>query len=139
MNSRAIDDLLGTILAQWYGTVALWAAPGGLSEVTCVTCHIGMVSAVTDHTAWPHDLMHALNSALESAATEITESMAEEESGCPSADHRRARELLIGSLIDHVPDLLDVLRECVTARLDRYVGVELERGLRELDRMPDTH
>lgn len=138
MNPRAIDDLLGTILSEWYGRVALWAAPGQLSELTCVSCRTGMVAAVIDTTSWPHDLVHALDCALESAVTEISTSLAEEESGCPASDHRCARELVVGSLIDHAPDLLDVLRECVTGKMDQYVGLELERGLREVERMPDS-
>lgn len=139
MNPRAIDDLLGTILSQWYGTVALWAAPGELSEATCALCRTGIVADVIDHTVWPHDLVHTLNGALESAATQITTSLAEEESGCPTGDHQCARELLTGTMMEHVPDILDVLRECVTGKLDRYVGLELERGMRELHRTPDTH
>lgn len=137
MNSRAIDDLLGTILTQWYGTVALWQAPGVLSDATCDPCRSSLVSAALDVSQWPHDLLHRLDSDLDDAATLIGESLAEDETGCASADHQCARELLRDALVAHSDDLLDVLTECVSPKLDRFVGLEVERALRELDTLSD--
>jgi hypothetical protein len=139
MNSRAIDDLLGTILSQWYGTVALWEAPGDLTDGTCGPCRSSLVSSAIDVTAWPHDLIHRLDSELHTAITHVSASIAEEESGCPSGDHRCAQELVGAALVEHTDDLLDVLNECVVPKLDRYVELELERGLSELNRMSDPH
>lgn len=139
MNSRAIDDLLGTILTQWYGAVALWEAPGVLTDGTCASCRSSLVASAIDVTAWPHDLIHRLNAELQMAITQVSASIAEEESGCPSGDHRCAEELVSSALVDHADDLLDVLNECVAPTLDRYVALELERGLHELDRLSDPH
>lgn len=138
MNLRAIDDLLETVLSQWYGTVALWTAPGELSDVTCATCGSGLVAGAIDVSAWPHDLVHALETSLEAAVELISASFAEDELGCAAADHRCARELVSGALTERAADLVDVLSQCVTGRIDRFVGLEVERGLRELDRLPDA-
>lgn len=139
MNSRAIDDLLGTILTQWYGAAALWEAPGALTDATCAPCTSSLVASAIDVTAWPHDLIHRLDSELHTVVTHVSASIAEEETGCPAGDHRCAQELVSAALVDHADDLLDVLMECVAPKLDRYVGLELERGLREFDRMSDPH
>lgn len=139
MNSRAIDDLLGTILTQWYGAVALWESPGLLTDSTCAACRSSLVASAIDVSAWPHDLIHRLNADLQATIAQVSASIAEEEAGCPSGDHRCAQELVTAGLVDHADDLLDVLNECVAPKLDRYVGLELERGLRELDRLSDPH
>ena len=139
MNSRAIDDLLGTILTQWYGAVALWEAPGMLTDGTCTRCRSSLVTAAIDVTAWPHDLIHRLDTELHAAITHVGASIEEEGAGGLKADHRGARQLVGLALVDHADDLLDVLNECVAPKLDRYVALELERGLREVDRLSDLH
>ncbi len=141
MNRPAIHDLLGTILSGWYARVAEWVPPGRLGPHTCTACTDSLLARVVDSRAWPHDLIHQLAVDLTEAAEEIADSMAEDllaVGGTLRDEDRRARRIVLATIAEHADDITDVLHECVTPRLDRHVGLEVERGLRELDWLPDA-
>ena len=141
MNRPAISDLLGTILSGWYASVAEWVPPGRLGPHTCTACSDSLLARVVDVRAWPHDLIHQLAVDLTEAAEEIADSMAEDllaVGGTLRDEDRRARRIVLATIAEHADDITDVLGECVTPRLDRHVGLEVERGLRELDWLPDA-
>jgi hypothetical protein len=142
VNRPAIHDLLGTILSAWYGSVAEWVPPGRLGPRTCTACGESLLARVMDVRAWPHDLIHELAVDLDAAAGEIADSMAEDAlavGGTLRDEDRRARRIVLATIAEQAGDITDVLSECVTPRLDRHIGLEAERGLRELDWLPDTH
>lgn len=112
MNRPAIDDLLGSILSTWYESVAEWAPPGQLSPMTCTQCRSSLLSEIMDVAWWPHDLMHQLSTALDSAVETISESQH------PSD----ARDHVFTHLSTQMVDVVDVLNECVTPRLDEWIS-----------------
>lgn len=131
MNRLAIDDLLGGILSGWCESVADWTPPGQGSPHTCTTCHTSILAGVMDVTAWPHEVMHQLASALDDAADEIYVYL----------DSRSTDRVVLGSSRESVrryvadtvtaqrADLLDVLVECVESRIAEFTSREAGRIL----------
>lgn len=141
MNRPAIHDLLGTILSEWYARVAEWVPPGRLGPNTCTECSDSLLARVVDVHAWPHDLIHQLAVDVTEAAAQIADSMTEDllaVGGALRDEERRARRIVLATIAEHADDITDVLSECVTPRLDRHVGLEAERGLRELGWLSDS-
>ena len=114
MNRPAIDDLLGSILSTWYESVAEWMPPGQLSAATCTSCRASLLGSVVELAAWPHDLMHQLSASLDSAI----ETIAETQPVDAARDHVQAH------LMGQTSDLMDVLNECVTPRLDDWISAQ---------------
>jgi len=134
VNRPAIDDLLASILSSWYESVAEWMPPGQLSAATCSSCRGSALADVISIGEWPHDLMHQLATQYEEAIGIISESLEAETDpeivakrdahalGCPDGIAGCVRAHVISELHDQRADLLDVLCECVTPRLDEWVS-----------------
>lgn len=91
--------------------------PGQLSAATCTSCRESLLAEVLDVSAWPHDLMHQLNASLNSAIETIAETHFVDD----------ARDNVKTHLIAQAGDLLDVLHECVTPRLDDWISSQVIR------------
>lgn len=134
MNRPAIDDLLGSILSTWYESVAEWMPPGQLSAVTCISCRSSALAAVITVGEWPHELMHQLASAYDEAIIIVTESLETETETeivakrdahareCPLPIGECVRQHVTSEIASQATDLLDVLNECVTPRLDDWIS-----------------
>lgn len=134
MNRPAIDDLLGSILSTWYESVAEWTPPGQLSADTCTECRATALADTVDLSEWPHDLMHQLATSLEAAIVIIADSLETETDpkvvGKRDAHLDECEQPLELCVRDYVAretarwsaDLLDVLTECVTPRLDHWIS-----------------
>jgi hypothetical protein len=108
--------------------------PGQLSPATCVECRTSTLNAVIDTGNWPHDLMHQLGTALDGAAVTITESVEIDTdprirekfdahmSECSRPMIDCVRDYVAKQIRTHTVDLLDVLDECVTPRLDDWIS-----------------
>ncbi len=131
MNRSAIDDLLGGILSGWYESVADWVPPGHASARTCTTCGSSILADVVDVADWPHDLMHQLAGAVETAFLQILDSLVPP----PVASYDAVRRFMVDWLGGNSDDLLDVLRECVAPKLDEWVASELERAFATVDHL----
>lgn len=130
MNRTAIDDLLRGIVSGWYESAADWTPPGQLSGATCGACDDTLLAQVIEVRRWPHDLMHQLAADLESASLHILD--ARHDRDAPVADPSAlddVRAYVAGAIARQVDDILDVLEQCVSPRLDDYVGRRLARGL----------
>lgn len=130
MNNTAIDDLLCGIVSGWYESVADWTPPGQTSGATCAACADTLLARVIDVREWPHDLMHQFAAELESASLHILDAR----HGYGTADGDAAaleevRDYVAAAITRQAEDILDVLEQCVTPRLDAYVGRRLARGL----------
>lgn len=130
MNRTAIHDLLCGILSGWYESVAEWTPPGQGSRLTCVTCRENVLSGVIPTAEWPHDLMHQLGEAFETAALQIFDSIDTNpvdacEEGASLDCVRSHVAVYIGK---HADDILDVLEQCVSPRIDEYAESAIARG-----------
>jgi hypothetical protein len=151
MIQPAIADYLGTVLLTWYRYAADWSPPGRMSAEVCLLCLESPFARLFDVERWPHDVVHQLVTSLATAADEICASIAEDqradlEPGSESeleermrlrAISREVEHMVIRSIAAQAGDILDVMRECVTPRVDRYVEHELERAMFELGRSGD--
>ena len=118
------------ILSGWYESVAEWTPPGQGSRITCVACRDGVLSGVISTAEWPHDLMHQLADAFETAALQIFDAIdADPVDACEegaSLDCVRAHvAVYIGK---HADDIRDVLEECVTPRIEEYAAAAIASG-----------
>lgn len=130
MNRTAIDDLLCGIVSGWYESVADWAPPGQTSGLTCAACGHTLLAQVIDVREWPHDLMHQFAAELESASLHILDARhASGDAGDGVVALEEVRAYVAETITHQLDDILDVLEQCVTPRLDAYVGRRLARGL----------
>lgn len=130
MNRTAIDDLPCGIVSGWYESVADWAPPGQTSGVTCAACGDTLLAGVLDVRDWPHDLMHQFAAELESASLHILDArQGSGAAGDGGAALEEVRAYVAETVAVQIDDILDVLEQCVTPRLDAYVGRRLARGL----------
>lgn len=130
MNRSAIDDLVGSIVCNWYGSAAQWNPPGRLDAHTCQSCPTAIVASVIDVAVWPHELMHDLTAALERAAAEIAASLESDPDHWPSADVAGDAQIRVrDSIVQHREDILDVLTQCVEPRLENWLHAELTRAM----------
>jgi len=139
VNRPAIDDLLGSILSAWYESVAEWMPPGQLSTDTCSTCPESVLAQAITVADWPHDLMHQLATEIETAIAIIAESLMTETDEYVIAkiqEHRAVcskdipgctKEFVGRELVSWSDDLIDVLSECVTPRIDEWISGSFER------------
>jgi hypothetical protein len=129
VNRTAIDDLLCGIVSGWYESVADWTPPGQTSGATCAACGDTLLARVIDMRMWPHDLMHQFAAELESAAVQILDVRQEYGTTDAAAGLEEVRAHIAETVARQTDDILDVLEQCVTPRLDDYVGRRLARGL----------
>ncbi len=124
MNRTAIHDLLCGILSGWYESVADWTPPGQGSRRTCVACRDSLLSGVIPTAEWPHDLMHQLAESFESAALQIFDSIeVNPVDACEDgASLECVRTHVAAYLRTHAVDILDVLDECVTPRVEEFAA-----------------
>ena len=137
MEQSSVDDFIGTIMVNWYTRVAMWMPPGQPADTRCATCRDSVLGEALDVTVWPHDLMHTLAVSLGLAVDLVERSLSEDSLGFATrrgpAVHDEARRMIATSLADCSAEMVDVLTNCVTHRLedDEFFVVEenlLRRG-----------
>ena len=148
MIDTAIADYLESVVRTWCSTAAAWAPPGDASDELCDDCIHSPFAVSLDLVGWPHAAVHPLITALEGVVTDVRISLTEEheeaiahdswtrgylglEHGCVAHD-RAAREYVGGRALAYYPLVQDVLLQCVTPRVRRYVTGEVERGMSSL-------
>ena len=148
--NRALSDLLDSSLDGWYGYLSTWQPPGTTGWQVCDLCTSSPYSTVIGLAEWPHDVGHVLVRTLTSAADHVFESLADlsENRWRPALDgreptvmelaarrdalERHAVLLVLKGVARHTDSMINVLEECVTPRLERYVAIESELFLRAL-------
>lgn len=110
--------------------------PGRLSAATCSSCQDTVLAGVIRLGDWPHDLIHQLATQLESAIEIVTESLTidtdplvvdkvvEHRAVCALDLADCVRDFVSTEVESWSADLLDVLSECVTPRLDEWIAAE---------------
>ena len=133
MNRPAIDDLLSNVISTWCESVAEWVAPGALSGATCSSCRDTALAAVLNVADWPHDLIHQFATEVESSIAIVAESLRTEtdlhvigeieeyRQTCTKDVPDCVRDYVTRVLTSRSADLLDVLHECVSDRIDAWV------------------
>ena len=145
MNPRAIDDLLGTVLASFYHSAAAWAPPGELSDRTCATCSASLLSETIEIWRWPHDLMHRLAVSLSTVVDQVEDSLEDSLANADRCEPARGDEnalataIVRSAIIQHRADVLDVLAECVEPGLHAYLESECSRGIDDAARWVQGH
>jgi hypothetical protein len=137
MEQCSVDDFIGTIMVNWYTRVALWMPPGQPADARCAICRDSVLGEALDVTVWPHDLMHNLAVSLGLAVDLVERSLSEDSVGFATrrgpAVHDSARRMIAASLADCSAEMVDVLTNCVSHRLedDEFFAVDenlLRRG-----------
>ena len=116
----------------------------------CELCTTSPYSTVIGLADWPHDVGHVLVRTLTTAADHVFESLEDlsEDRWRPSIDgreptvielaarrdalERHATLLVLKGVARHSDSMVNVLEECVTPRLERYLAVESEQLIKAL-------
>ena len=111
--ARHIDD----IVVEWYSNVARWQPPGQMSNSTCALCVSSPFSIELELANWPHDVTHAL-------VVRLTDAV----------EGTRELETILWALDRHRADIRDVLEQCVTDRLTRYLRGQAQLAVNEFEK-----
>jgi hypothetical protein len=132
MQALAIDDHVTTKLYAWYTIVSEWEPPGEGFDGICAECAESALACSIDIAAWPHDVIHLLVVSLRSAIADVRDSYCEECSWDAAAAPEVARRAVADTLERHAADIVDVLEQCLSERLQDYLTrqVELDWSLR---------
>lgn len=134
MQAPAIHDHVSSKLYAWYTLVSEWEPPGRGFTGICSECRSSALASTIDITVWPHDVIHLLVQSLRSAIADVEDSYREEfpwNAGSAAEVARAAVEL---TLEGHADDIVNVLDECLTDKLQCYLTEQVERGMLELRR-----
>jgi hypothetical protein len=135
MQAPAIDDHVTTKLYAWYTIVSEWVPPGEGSTGICAECAGSALARTIDVTAWPHDVIHRLVESLRSATADVRDSYCEE---CPwdSASAPEVARLAVAEILArHASDIDDVLKQCLSERLQAYLTQQVEAAASTLRRL----
>jgi hypothetical protein len=153
--NRALSDLLESTLDGWYGYLSTWQPPGTTGWQVCELCTTSPYSTVIGLSEWPHDVGHVLVRNLTAAADRVFDSLEDlsEDRWRPSLDgreptivelaarrdalERHATLLVLKGVDRHAASMIDVLEECVSPRLERYLAVESELLIKALHEIQD--
>ena len=134
MQAPAIDDHVSSKLYAWYTLVSEWVPPGHGSTGVCAGCASSSLASKIDITVWPHDVIHLLVASLRSATADVEDSYREEFPWNSGSAAEVAREAVRSTLERHADDIVDVLDECLTDKLQSYLTEQVEAGMLELRR-----
>jgi hypothetical protein len=153
--NRALSDLLESTLDSWYGYLSTWQPPGTTGWQVCELCTSSPYSTVIGLSDWPHDVGHVLVRTLTTAADHVFDSLEDlsENRWRPSTNgreptvvelaarrdalERHATLLVLKGVARHTDSMVNVLEECVTPRLERYLAVECELLIKDLQGIED--
>lgn len=125
MQAPAIDDHVSTKLYAWYSLVHAWEPPGQGTTGICQECTQSALACTIDISAWPHDVIHSLVQSLRSAVSDVRDSYCEEFAWDSASAPTVARAAVRDALASHSSDILDVLDQCVTDKLDGWIAAQL--------------
>lgn len=129
MQAPAIDDHVSTTLYAWYTLVSEWEPPGKGSTGICRECAESALAVTIDIAAWPHDVIHALVESLRSVVRDVHDSYCEETERDSTPAPEGAGAAVRATLVRHAPDIIDVLKHCVSDRIDTWVAIQVEESV----------
>lgn len=125
MNECAIDDLLTQSLNAWYSEVSEWMPDSTVSFRSCGACHWEL-RVVIDPEEWPHELVDSLAAGVTRVVDQVTESEFEDHGGDRRDVEAAVRATVLAGLVRHRGDIVDVLEQCISYRVEAFEMLELE-------------